>query len=194
MKWIAYLCLLSSLPLLAESFSSANTESIRTTTTTSTAKNGSWQDDLLQISQPLTPTPISDALSTLQRDGVVRLDASSARVDPDLCAHLRRRILDEISPQNGDSTNSQDDKKYVPGTRLRFQCPMDLAFGGDVRHDLLLPIENAMDFGELWPVLESAVSQLHPVLTSGAESLLPRLHGDSDNNNDGENDTILSLR
>ena len=56
---------------------------------------------------------------------------------------------------------------------------MDLAFGGDVRHDLLLPIHNSKDFGELASVLGSAVSKLQPLLTAGGNSLLPHLHGGS---------------
>jgi hypothetical protein len=45
------------------------------------------------------------------------------------------------------------DKQYVPGTRLRFEKPMDIAFGGDVRHDLLLTINN-------FPVLASGSKQV----------------------------------
>ena len=67
---------------------------------------------------------------------------------------------------NNGSTNDNKMKKkkkkerYVPGTRLRFDSSMDLTFGGDVRHDMLLPIDFKDDyetnFPELQMVLESA--------------------------------------
>lgn len=125
-----------------------------------------WQDELLLAAKPLAPTPFSEALATLERDGVVRIDGRS--VDPDLCTALRDKILGEVGKDYGMS-----DKKYIPGTRLRFDDPIDLAFGGDARHDLLLPLHN---FPQLQPVLQSATSQLEPLLQAAAESLLPRLH------------------
>ena len=136
-----------------------------------------WQDALLQkYARPLVPTPFSEALETLQRDGVVRIDGRS--VDPEHCRTLRSKILDEMGKDYTSSCGeSMMDKKYVPGTRLRFDAPMDLAFAGDVRHDLLLPLHNNLP--ELQPVLRSAVSQLESLLESAAESLLPRLHGSS---------------
>jgi hypothetical protein len=134
-----------------------------------------WQDDLMQNhAQPLVPTPFSQALETLQRDGVVRIDGRS--VDPDLCSALRSKILEETSQSPSTSMDIMD-KKYVPGTRLRFDVAMDLAFGGDVRHDLLLPLYN--NCPELPPVLRSAASKLEPLLVAAADSLLQRLYGSS---------------
>lgn len=126
-----------------------------------------WQDELFKTAAPLAPTPFSQALDTLQRDGVVRIDGRS--VDPDLCSTLREDILGEMGKDYGVS-----DKKYVPGTRLRFEDPVDITFGGDARHDLLLPLNN---FPALQPVLCSAASQLEPLLRAAADGLLPRLHG-----------------
>jgi hypothetical protein len=159
-----------------------------------------WQDNLLRSALPLPPTPLSQALSTLQRDGVVRIDGRSASVDPLLCANLRRKILAELAigdfkwESNGNTTTSSSkvfDKKYVPGTRLRFGEPIDISFGGNSRHDLLLPLTNP-DWPELQPVLKSAVRQLQPLLVDAVERMLPRLYGstaaptrdeDHDNNN-----------
>lgn len=137
----------------------------------------------MQNASPLQPTPFSDALSILRRDGVVRIDGRS--IDPTLCAKLRLRILEELefgnskweSSNSGSSatSSSEQDTNYVPGTRIRFKEPIDLSFGGDVRHDLLLPLTNS-NWPELQPVLHSAITQLEPFLVDAVDQLLPCLH------------------
>ena len=149
-------------PLIVAAFLLSEVVALSTITTRT-----QWQDELLLTAKPLAPTPFSAALATLERDGVVRIDGRS--VDPDLCTALRDKILGEVGKDHGMS-----DKKYIPGTRLRFDDPIDLAFGGDARHDLLLPLHN---FPRLQPVLQSATSQLELLLEAAAKSLLPRLHG-----------------
>lgn len=142
-----------------------------------------WQDMLHQSALPLQPTPLSQALSTLQRDGVVRIDGCS--VDPSLCASLRKRILKELDNHevrwNSDTPSSQADKLYVPGTRLRFTEPIDIAFGGNSRHDLLLPLSNP-DWSELQPDLRSAVQELQSFLVEAANQILPRLNNGCNEN------------
>lgn len=154
---------------LTSTTASTSTESFATTTL-------SWQDELLQTAaQPLLSTRLSEASSVLERDGVVRIGDIS--INPDRCDALRQRILEEVDCCKHHIDNSISDKNYVPGTRLRFQSAMDLAFGGDVRHDLLLPICKDSYFSEtLLPVLQSATSQLEILLNDGAERLLPRLY------------------
>ena len=175
-----------------------------------------WQEELFQSAKPLEPTRLSLALPVLQRDGVVLIDGfssslSSSFVDPELCANLRLRIVNELSSGNSqwgsnkqDSSNTKKkDTWYVPGTRLRFIEPIDVAFGIQ-RHDLLLPMEGTTAFELVddnnnhnntttldsdWskvlpPVLQSAVQQLYqPFLVDAVETMLPPLAG-SDNNND----------
>ena len=130
-----------------------------------------WQDELLLSAKALVPTHTSEASKVLERDGVVRLQ--DCRVDPSSCKALRDQILKEINTKK--NSDQISDKRYVPGTRLRLQQPIDLAFSGDVRHDLLLPIHNH-NFHKLYPILTSIVTQLEPLLSSSTESLLPRLH------------------
>jgi hypothetical protein len=150
-----------------------------------------WQDNLLQSAKPLEPTPLSDALSTLQRDGVVRIDGQSASVDPLMCANLRRKILEELTSgdsrweSNNGKTSVVSDMTYVPGTRLRFSEPIDVAFGIS-RHDLLLPLANTEHWPEVQPVLQSAVRQLQTFLVDAVNQILPRLHGSSTEDNDND--------
>ena len=177
---VAALLLIAPPTTFVSGFSSSTSKAAASTKPITISTLSEWQDELLEKhAQPLTPTPFSQALETLRRDGVVRIDGRS--VKEDLCATLRLKILDEISSSNNNNNNKDstttmlDDKKYVPGTRLRFDLPMDLAFAGDVRHDLLLPLHN--NCPELPPVLCSAAAQLEPLLVQAAESLLPRLYG-----------------
>jgi len=144
-----------------------------------------FQDRLLQNSQPLEPTFLDDALTTLERDGVVRIQT---QVPPALCTNLRQRIMDEI--KSGDSnwnvnsaSSPEEDKKFIPGTRLRFSLPMDLAFAGDARHDLLLPLTNNLEWSQLTPVLQSVVGQLLPFYCQSVERMLPRFSHDSNAEN-----------
>jgi hypothetical protein len=51
---------------------------------------------------------------------------------------------------------------------------MDIAFCGDARHDLLLPLET---WPELTNVLQAAVQSLEPLLQSATHALLPHLYG-----------------
>jgi hypothetical protein len=148
--------------------------------TVATTTIASWEDELLKKSKPLIPAPpsISECLHVLKQDGVVRLNPSKFFVNKDLCTKLRHQILNEMNKKpsppvsaaaatvNNGSTNDNKMKKkkkkerYVPGTRLRFDSSMDLTFGGDVRHDMLLPIDFKDDydtnFPELQMVLESS--------------------------------------
>jgi hypothetical protein len=177
---VALLIVFQSLPALISGFS---------TTKSSTGASSSikedvpycWEAELLENAQPLSPAPpsLSASLEVLKRDGVVRLNSEAFRVDENLCATLRDRILAEIEKPNSFDSKPGDNyvDKYVPGTRLRpGERAMDLAFGGDARHDLLLPL-NDENFSEVRPVLESAARQLEPLLLAAAEELLPRLHG-----------------
>jgi hypothetical protein len=206
-----------ALALTTTTTTTSTPNSLTSTTTSTFISRVEWQDELLTSSQPLVPTPLSRALETLQRDGVVRLD-ENVRVDPQSCQVLRERILQEITVQQqpqpqpsllvnttkGTATTSdlpphpndeEEDatttttttttsqqilpapcKFYVPGTRLRFRQAMDLAFGGDARHDLLLPLET---WPELTRVIQSALGPLEPLLQSAAHALLPRLYGSS---------------
>jgi hypothetical protein len=140
----------------------------------------SWEAELFKKSKPLVQAPpsISDSLEVLKRDGAVRLNSSKFFVDESLCSKLRIQILNEMnnkaplssSANNANGVNGDKKKKkerYVPGTRLRFDSSMDITFGGDVRHDMLLPIDfdsnednedndNEQHFPELRQVLESA--------------------------------------
>lgn len=139
-----------------------------------------WEAELRGIAKPLSPAPptLSESLEALKRDGVVRLNADAFRVEENLCAALRDRILAEIENPNFSDRKTDDNymDKYIPGTRLRpGEGALDLAFGGDVRHDLLLPL-NDEHFSELRPVLDSAACQLEELLLVAAEQLLPRLH------------------
>ena len=69
---------------------------------------------------------------------------------------------------------------------------MDLTFGGDARHDILLPLRDD-NFPQVQPVLESAASQLEPLLLMATDQLLPRLHGISDISlSSNENDNALA--
>lgn len=160
-------------PPLALSSHSSSAAADSATAATASQDDDCWQADLWKISQPLIPTPLAEACQVLERDGVVRL--ADCHVDPDLCDEMRNYILEDINKKNDGVAD--DDKLYVPGTRLRFEQPMDLRFGGDVRHDLLLPLDNCLP---LRPLLESAVmsrlerSLLHPA----SHSLLPHLHRD----------------
>jgi len=162
-----------------------------------------WEEELLKVAKPLSiaPPTIDESLQTLKRDGVVRLNSSKFRIDENLCIALRNRILKEMTeptPMTAKTTKKKKER-YGPGTRLRYDSPpMDLKFGGDVRHDMLLPIhcnnnnmtdddeddnnDNTNDEKDDWkrilqPVLKSAVSQLEPLLLQAANELLPRLHG-----------------
>jgi hypothetical protein len=247
-QFLCFTFLLSSSSLKGQqAFALTTTTTSTTTTTTLTATTTTftststfisrleWQEELLQSSHPLVPTPLSQALETLQRDGVVRLE--NIRVDSQSCQMLRDRILQEITNQqqvqqqqqqvqqqqvqvqqqvqqqslsinnNKDAaptksdlpppqqqqqqqqqqhhhhhnhhhpdTDTDTDTMYVPGTRLRFRQAMDLAFGGDARHDLLLPLET---WPELTNVLQAAVQSLEPLLQSATHALLPRLYGSS---------------
>mmetsp|Transcript_1168 Transcript_1168/g.2647 ORF Transcript_1168/g.2647 Transcript_1168/m.2647 type:complete len:423 (-) Transcript_1168:25-1293(-) len=158
-----------------------------------------WEAELWKVSEPLSTAPptFSGSLEVLKRDGVVRLNPDVFRVDERLCAALRDRILAEMENPKSDDRKPGDNSidQYVRGTRLRpGEGVVDLAFGGDVRHDILLPL-NDENFSEVRPVLESAAQQLEPLLLVAAEQLLPRLHGssssgstsDSDNNIQGNN-------
>ncbi len=140
-----------------------------------------WEAELWKVSEPLSTAPptFSGSLEVLKRDGVVRLNPEVFRVDEKLCAALRDRILEEIENPRSEDKKADENyvDQYVRGTRLRpGEGAIDLAFGGDVRHDVLLPL-NDINFPEVRPVLESAASQLEPLLLVAAEQLLPRLHG-----------------
>lgn len=135
----------------------------------------------MEIAEPLSPAPPSlrESLEILRRDGVVRLNPGAFCVEGNLCAALRDRILAEIENPGSNKGKSDNEytEKYIPGTRLRpGEGAIDLAFGGDTRHDILLPL-NDKHFSEVRPVLESAARQLEPLLLAAAEELLPRLHG-----------------
>ena len=143
----------------------------------------------MEGAQPLSPAPptLHESMEILKRDGVVRLDRDAFSVDENLCADLRDRILAEIETKTGEDDNGNDNgndendnqKLYVPGTRLRpGKGVMDLTFGGDARHDVLLPLKDD-DFPQVRPVLESAVRQLQPLLSVAVEEILPHLHGTS---------------
>ena len=150
-----------------------------------------WEEELLELAQPLVPAPPSlhASFEILQRDGVVRLNREAFSIEATRCDRLRDRILSEIErPSNndhhtvGDQTTSEDQKKdrvtYIPGTRLRPDTgAVDLTFGGGAaRHDLLLPLRDAT-FPHVRPVLESAAGQLESLLLRATDQLLPRLHG-----------------
>ena len=140
-----------------------------------------WESDLWEISEPLSQAPptFSGSLEVLKRDGVVRLNPDVFHVEENLCVALRDRILAEIEiPDFNDKELDENYiDQYVRGTRLRpGEGAVDLAFGGDVRHDILLPL-NDKNFPEVKPVLESAARQLEPLLLVATEQLLPRLHG-----------------
>ena len=168
------------------------------------ASRTEWQDELLRHSRPLEPTPLAQALDTLKRDGVVRIASSecggATAADAESCQALRNCILETIQ-SNTDGMTDMSDKRFVPGTRLRFTEPVDLAFGGDSRHDLLLPLECQDNTPALRPVLCSAASQLEPLLRSAAKMLLPRLaniHNSNSNpppliNNNGVEQQALEL-
>ena len=159
--------------------------SARSATSSVAASRTEWQDELLRHSHPLQPTPLAQALDTLQRDGVVRIASSdcggATAADAESCQALRSCILDAIL-STCDGMADMSDKRFVPGTRLRFTEPVDLAFGGDSRHDLLLPLECQENTPALMPVLYSAASQLEPLLRGAAKTLLPRLANIHNNN------------
>jgi len=157
-----------------------------------------WEEELLGIAKPLSPAPPSlhESLEILKRDGVVRLNRDAFSVDETLCGVLRDRILCKIeSPRNNnfEGQRKSDFKNYVPGTRLRpGKGAMDLTFGGDARHDILLPLRDD-NFPQVQPVLESAASQLEPLLLMATDQLLPRLHGMTEMSlSSNENDNILA--
>jgi len=178
-----------------------------TETSTTPLTRLEWQETLIQKSSPLPPTLFPNALSTLQRDGVVRIDGRSFSIDPSLCSNLRQTILEELA--SGDSRwetttsasaststgNDNDDevKVYIPGTRLRFTKPIDISFGGtDRRHDLLLPLNNrSKNWLDIRMVLDSVVRKLQPLLDEAVDQMLPRLHGSGDTeSNDNDNSSI----
>ena len=167
--------------LVVTAFSTTTTPAATATANNAWQSPSAWEEELCEISQPLdvARAGISESLDVLKRDGVVRLNPTFFRVDEKLCAALRDRLLSEINSPFNDK-GDQVDKTYVPGTRIRpGRGAIDLAFGGDARHDVLLPL-NDENFSELRPVLESAARQLEPLLLEAADEILPRLHGRSD--------------
>lgn len=213
-QYLAILCLfrLCSQELLIYAFSTSSKTSPTTTRATTTPSSLTtantdneiivrWEEELLGIAKPLSPAPPSlhESLEILKRDGVVRLNRDAFSIDETICGFLRDRILFEIeSPSNknfGGQTKSDKNyiDSYVPGTRLRpGKGAMDITFGGDLRHDMLLPLRDD-NFPQVLPVLESAASQLEPLLLMATDQLLPRLHGIPDMSpSSNENDSTLA--
>ena len=183
----------------------------KTTETSTPTTRLEWQETLLQKSSPLPPTLLPNALSTLQRDGVVRIDGRSLSIDPSLCFNLRQTILKELASGDSrwevtpptsasastgnDNDNDDEDKVYIPGTRLRFTKPIDISFGGtNRRHDLLLPLNNRntkwLDIGM---ILDSVVKKLQPLLDEAVDQMLPRLHGSGDTESNYNNNSSIEI-
>lgn len=142
-----------------------------------------WQDEVFGSALSLQPTPLKQAGATLARDGVVRIASEDVSICKEQCKELRLDILKVVDDGNskwGDSNSAKkkdECNRFVPGTRIRFEQPIDLAFAGDARHDVLLPLDT-------WPVLKAvlgaAVGQLQESLfVPAAQLLLPRLENDS---------------
>jgi len=127
---------------------------------------------LVRDGTPLLPTPLDKAGDVLRELGVVRINSV---LQADRCRLIRERIL-ELSEEDEQRIKlgvDSEDKRFVPGTRLRFGdavcLPMDgtAGFGTWTRNDVLLPLEDNL----VAEALRVASSTLAGVLAAGAVSL-----------------------
>ena len=123
---------------------------------------------LVRDGVPLLPTPIGEAGGVLRKLGVVRINNV---LEAGRCRMIRERIL-ELSEEDALRIKmgvDPEDKRFVPGTRLRFGDAVCLPMDGAswTRNDVLLPLED----GLVAEALRVAAGTLQSVLTAGATCL-----------------------
>ena len=139
----------------------------------------SLEATLVGRARPLDGVRPADAGDALARDGVARVDGV---LPPETAAALRARILELLRgdprahnanapcPGTGRAggAHADDDRRFVPGTRLRFANAMKIDFAGTVRQDLLLPLEDEV----IGAALRAALARLRPALEGGAAACI----------------------
>jgi hypothetical protein len=136
--------------IIATSTSSA----LKMSMTTSTRP---FESALVASGMPLRATALEHAATELAREGVARVDGV---FDAARCAALRARVF-------ALAADAGSDRRYVPGTRLRYGDALNLPMGETRRTDVLLPLDDAL----VADALRAAASHLHAPLAASAAVL-----------------------
>lgn len=130
-----------------------------------------WQQDLVRGAPGIEANDLDSAAKALAENGVVRLNGIFERTyAQQLKSHLQN--LREAAFKWNDFSVSDPDKLFVPGTRLRFDTAVEVAFAG-ARSDVLLPLRDPC----VGHALQTACTALRPVIEECALRCLPRLEG-----------------
>ena len=126
------------------------------------------EDQLLEGATPLDAVGVAAAAAAVRDAGVARI--AEPVLDRDDAAALRARILSELAARDG--AWSREDRRMVPGTRLRFEEVVEIAFDDGTRSDVLLPLEDDL--------VKAAVAKAAALLAPAWEGAAECLPGDGD--------------
>ena len=126
------------------------------------------EDQLLEGATPLDAVGVAAAAAAVRDAGVARI--AEPVLDREDAAALRARILSELAARDG--AWSREDRRMVPGTRLRFEEVVEIAFDDGTRSDVLLPLEDDL--------VKAAVAKAAALLAPAWEGAAECLPGDGD--------------